>query len=39
MIIICPIHGEFLQDYDHHINRKQGCPICSSSKGELLIRN
>lgn len=39
MVIICPIHGEFLQDYDHHIRRKQGCPYCSESKGERLIRN
>jgi len=37
--IICPLHGEFLQDYDHHINRKQGCPVCSESTGEKLIRN
>lgn len=26
--IICPIHGVFYSDYDHHINRKQGCPKC-----------
>jgi len=26
--IICPWHGEFLQDPDHHLNRKDGCPKC-----------
>lgn len=37
--IICSKHGIFEQDPDHHIYRKQGCPICSLSKGELLIYN
>lgn len=37
--IVCPDHGEFLQDPDHHIGRKQGCPLCEISKGELLIYN
>lgn len=27
-IIICPIHGEFPQDFDSHINKKSGCPFC-----------
>lgn len=27
--IICPIHGEFWQTPDKHINRKQGCPKCA----------
>lgn len=28
VLIICPIHGEFLQRPSAHINNKQGCPIC-----------
>lgn len=28
--IICKLHGPFLQDPDHHINQKQGCPSCSA---------
>lgn len=28
-IIICKIHGNFIQDPDHHVNQKQGCPICA----------
>jgi len=27
--IICPIHGEFLQRPNNHINKKQGCAKCS----------
>lgn len=27
--ISCKIHGDFLQDSAHHINRKQGCPECA----------
>lgn len=34
--IICPIHGEFWQTPNNHLNG-QGCPICSESKGEKLI--
>jgi hypothetical protein len=26
--IICPEHGIFYKDYDHHIRRQQGCPEC-----------
>ena len=29
MHIVCPEHGDFYQDYKHHITRKQMCPICS----------
>ena len=40
--IICPEHGEFWQTPLHHINRKQGCPICSHhqkiTKQELIER-
>lgn len=34
-IIICPKHGEFLQDFNHHIYRKHGCPICGNHKIRL----
>lgn len=27
--IICPTHGEFLQQLNSHIDSKQGCPRCS----------
>ena len=37
--IICPLHGGFLQEANAHLVSKQGCPKCSSSKGEILIRN
>ena len=30
--IICPEHGEFWQTPEKHIDRKQGCPICSGVK-------
>lgn len=30
--IICPEHGIFYKDYDHHIRRQQGCPECSGKK-------
>ena len=36
--IICPIHGSFWQIPNNHLNGS-GCPICSSSKGEELIRS
>lgn len=28
-IVICKLHGEFMQDYTHHVYRKQKCPRCS----------
>jgi hypothetical protein len=34
--VICPLHGEFLQMAQHHINGC-GCPNCDKSKGELTI--
>lgn len=34
MKIICPIHGIFEQDWNHHIIRKQGCRKCAY--GSLL---
>jgi hypothetical protein len=36
--IICPIHGEFIQSANDHINGK-GCPRCNESKGEKAINN
>ena len=35
--IICPKHGEFWQTPYQHINLKNGCPNCNSSKGELMV--
>lgn len=32
VIIICRIHGQFLQTPIHHIYRKQGCSICKGSQ-------
>lgn len=34
--IICPIHGEFWQTPNCHLNN-HGCPACRESKGEKLI--
>lgn len=36
--IICPKHGVFSQKASSHI-RGNGCPTCSESKGEKLIRD
>lgn len=36
--IICPMHGEFEQKANNHLN-KEGCPVCNSPKGELKIIN
>lgn len=38
-IITCPIHGDFFQTMDAHLNRKDGCPKCSSSKLENMVIN
>jgi very-short-patch-repair endonuclease len=35
--IICKKHGIFEQKPDLHTNRRQGCPKCRKSKGELQI--
>ena len=35
--IICPTHGLFTQTPTAHISQRCGCPMCSSSKGELAI--
>ena len=36
--IICPEHGEFLQNIYNHKNGT-GCPVCKESKGEKIITN
>lgn len=36
LIIKCPLHGDFEQTPNGHL-QGQGCPICRSSKGEILI--
>jgi len=36
--IICPIHGEFWQTPEKHI-QGEGCPLCKSSKLEMTVRN
>ncbi len=36
VLIICPKHGEFSQTPNSHLTGN-GCPLCKSSKGELLI--
>ena len=33
--IICPIHGEFKQKINYHIQMKQGCPKCGMEKFHL----
>ncbi len=35
--IVCPIHGEFEQSPEEHINGC-GCPVCRESRGERQIR-
>lgn len=36
--VICPEHGEFLTDPQGHIYKAYGCPRCSKSHGELVIK-
>ena len=36
--IICPKHGMFQQNASSHM-KGSGCPICSESKGEKLVRD
>lgn len=36
--IICKEHGKFQQNPNNHL-RGQGCPICSESKGEKIVKN
>lgn len=37
VIIICPKHGEFLQEPSNHLSG-QGCPKCNKNKGEESVR-
>jgi len=37
--IICKEHGIFIQTPYAHLNKKQGCPFCNQSKGEIEIFN
>ncbi len=39
VILKCKQHGYFRVRPDNHIGLKQGCPICSSSLGEVKIFN
>jgi len=44
IIIICPKHGEFLQNPNAHFHMRHNCPHCNISKGEneiekYLIKN
>ena len=36
VIIICKVHGQFLQVPNDHL-KGAGCPICKNSKGEKLV--
>lgn len=36
IIITCPVHGDFVQEANSHL-QGHGCPLCSYSKGEELI--
>lgn len=36
VLIVCPEHGEFLQDPSNHLSGC-GCPICKQSHGETFI--
>lgn len=37
VIIICPTHGDFKQQPNHHLNVNCGCPRCIMSTGERKI--
>lgn len=37
--IICPIHGEFIQNKNKHLCRKQGCPRCNEPIMEKIIES
>ena len=30
IIVVCPIHGDFIKTMTHHLHSTQGCPKCSS---------
>lgn len=35
VVIICPKHGEFLQEPTNHIHIKQGCPMCGKGGTDI----
>lgn len=35
--IICPKHGSFMQDPHHHIDAKNGCPLCGEDRTKIPI--
>ena len=35
--IICPEHGEFMQQASNHINQKHGCPACKKQYSKMAI--
>jgi predicted RNA-binding Zn-ribbon protein involved in translation (DUF1610 family) len=37
--IVCPVHKSFFQLPDNHVRNRQGCPACSSSRTEELVRS
>ena len=37
VVIICPIHGEFKQEANAHVNKGQGCPTCGATKRKSSI--
>ena len=39
VIIICPIHGEFKQIPNNHLNCKNGCPKCGMESSRLNQKN
>ena len=39
VLIICRDHGEFEQYATNHLYQSNGCPSCTSSRGETTIKN
>ena len=37
--VLCPHHGQFIISANHHLYRKQGCPICESENRKTRILN
>lgn len=37
--IICNVHGSFMQAPGHHINKKQGCPLCKHDAAKERGKN
>jgi hypothetical protein len=36
IVIVCPLHGEFIQEPSSHLNDR-GCPLCHESRGERKV--